>query len=328
MSDHRSGPAGEMAGRRDTGICGSCGRKLGPGESYCRYCGTKRGEGSFQPSRNMPGLVYGPPMTIAYRCSACGHRLVLSVLGVDSSKYCPICGKKTLEMVSRHHGFAAKGQEEPEILKKPEDAAGAGDSAAGRSTGGHEGTALGREKRPVPFTEQQAIDILACRRVTTGAFSGAGAGPGSQGAGAISGSGAGHRGQEAEAPSDEEAVFAMRSAGLPVPEKADYVSWPVTEEEIEGLTLAKTILSARGDRLYGHARVLCPACGSGLVAALRYRAADGRRTLVPVQDGALTVDTPAQVSIQDLGSGQAALRKPAYICLTCGLRFRARREIR
>ena len=32
-----------------SGRCGNCHERLGKNDKYCRYCGTKRGEGKFRP---------------------------------------------------------------------------------------------------------------------------------------------------------------------------------------------------------------------------------------------------------------------------------------
>ena len=43
-----------------TGKCGNCHKMLGSEDKYCRYCGTKRGEGKFESEQNMIQCVYGP----------------------------------------------------------------------------------------------------------------------------------------------------------------------------------------------------------------------------------------------------------------------------
>lgn len=41
--------------------CGNCGGRLDYSDKYCRFCGTKREAGAFQPEDNMMQCIYGPP---------------------------------------------------------------------------------------------------------------------------------------------------------------------------------------------------------------------------------------------------------------------------
>lgn len=79
-----------------TNRCGNCHAYLRPEDKYCRYCGTKRGQGSFKPYKNIIACVYGPTVKKKYKCTSCGHIWVVGMMGGDNSRYCPQCGKKTV----------------------------------------------------------------------------------------------------------------------------------------------------------------------------------------------------------------------------------------
>lgn len=73
------------------GRCGNCCRRLDEGDAYCRHCGTKRGEGKFEPYSNIMQCVYGPkPQKREYECSKCGYTWERVVMTVDY--HCPKCG--------------------------------------------------------------------------------------------------------------------------------------------------------------------------------------------------------------------------------------------
>lgn len=78
--------------------CGNCNASLDEFDKYCRCCGTKRGDGAFLPKQNGMDILYGPPMKYKFRCSNCDHVWTESVIGSSDSKYCPRCGKMTLEV--------------------------------------------------------------------------------------------------------------------------------------------------------------------------------------------------------------------------------------
>ena len=82
--------------------CGNCHAVLEKEDKYCRYCGTPRGEGAFEPYRNEILLLYGPPIRSKFTCPGCGYSWTSSGFGGDPAKYCPKCGSKV------------KVQEEPE----------------------------------------------------------------------------------------------------------------------------------------------------------------------------------------------------------------------
>ena len=73
------------------GRCGECHKPLN-GDAYCRYCGTKAGEGSFEPYEDVICCVYGPPpVEREHVCKACGYEWT-SFAMIDAEKYCPRCG--------------------------------------------------------------------------------------------------------------------------------------------------------------------------------------------------------------------------------------------
>lgn len=80
------------------GRCGNCHSLLGDSDKYCKYCGTKRGEGAFLPYFNETYYAYGPPIKTIFTCRSCGHSWETKVWGGDNSKYCPHCGKQALAL--------------------------------------------------------------------------------------------------------------------------------------------------------------------------------------------------------------------------------------
>lgn len=113
---------GFMKDRNYTDRCGNCHYLLKPGDKYCRKCGTERGKGAFEPFLNQMDVVYGPPIKSKYKCKACGHIWISSVLGGDRTDYCPECGEKTAELVRQEVGrfFRPFGEGQPfEEDKRP-----------------------------------------------------------------------------------------------------------------------------------------------------------------------------------------------------------------
>lgn len=54
------------------GKCGNCHEYLREGDKYCRYCGTKRGDGKFEPYQNIMQCIYGPmPVERVRKCTKC-----------------------------------------------------------------------------------------------------------------------------------------------------------------------------------------------------------------------------------------------------------------
>lgn len=73
--------------------CGNCHAYLGD-DAYCRYCGTKAGEGAFEPYMNYEQCVYGPPpIEREHTCQACGFSWRTNMM-IDNQQFCPKCGGK------------------------------------------------------------------------------------------------------------------------------------------------------------------------------------------------------------------------------------------
>ena len=74
--------------------CGHCHEYIGE-DRYCRYCGTKRGQGEYKPYLDLMQCIYGPmPIERTHKCTRCGNEYtVVSML--DNERYCPLCGGKT-----------------------------------------------------------------------------------------------------------------------------------------------------------------------------------------------------------------------------------------
>ncbi|MBR6873548.1 MAG: hypothetical protein IKN17_08610 [Ruminococcus sp.] len=76
-----------------TNRCGNCHAFLGE-DSFCRYCGTKRGEGKFEPYSDEPQCVYGPPpIPRVHNCKNCGFEWQTCMM-IDYQLYCPKCGSR------------------------------------------------------------------------------------------------------------------------------------------------------------------------------------------------------------------------------------------
>lgn len=78
--------------------CGNCHAKLIKGSNYCYVCGTKKGEGKFEPFYNAMTCVYGPPIFQVVTCKNCGHKFNVNSLGGETIKYCPKCGNNALSI--------------------------------------------------------------------------------------------------------------------------------------------------------------------------------------------------------------------------------------
>ena len=72
--------------------CGNCGAHLPEGYKYCAVCGTRRGDGLFEPPSVFTNLLYGSPGLFKMKCSTCNHTWVMS--SYNREGYCPKCGNK------------------------------------------------------------------------------------------------------------------------------------------------------------------------------------------------------------------------------------------
>ena len=84
----------DMLGRRPAnyeGICGNCHAVIDD-DPYCRYCGTKNGEGAYEPFEDIVQCVYGPPpVEREHTCKKCGYSWKSCAM-IDTERYCPECG--------------------------------------------------------------------------------------------------------------------------------------------------------------------------------------------------------------------------------------------
>lgn len=82
-----------------TDRCGNCHSYMDKSDKYCKFCGTKRGEGKFLPLNNEMYCVYGPPIKKKYQCKKCNHKWYTAAFGGgEDSLYCPQCGQKQVEL--------------------------------------------------------------------------------------------------------------------------------------------------------------------------------------------------------------------------------------
>ena len=82
-----------------TDRCGNCHKVLDEGDKYCRYCGTKRGEGRFLPFENPMYALYGAPTLKKYYCQNCLNEWKIRVFFDEESTHCPNCGQSTVKMI-------------------------------------------------------------------------------------------------------------------------------------------------------------------------------------------------------------------------------------
>ena len=76
----------------DYSCCGNCNARLAPEDRYCRICGTKAGEGTFDPIEEIMQCIYGPePVERKHVCQKCGYTWTTCAM-VDRENYCPKCG--------------------------------------------------------------------------------------------------------------------------------------------------------------------------------------------------------------------------------------------
>ncbi len=89
-------------------ICGNCGNPLNADDFYCRKCGTKRGEGKFEPRHNMIQCIYGPaPVKRIRKCTKCKKKWETMMM-VDNQNFCPDCGApSTIIMENGRRVFGA-----------------------------------------------------------------------------------------------------------------------------------------------------------------------------------------------------------------------------
>lgn len=72
--------------------CGNCHKFLVENAKYCQFCGTKRGEGKFEPYENIIYTVYGPPYIKSFYCVDCNKSWGTSAR-FSKTRNCPFCNK-------------------------------------------------------------------------------------------------------------------------------------------------------------------------------------------------------------------------------------------
>ena len=102
------------------GRCGNCHSFLGDDE-YCRYCGTKKGEGKFEPYENFMSCVYGSPITYFYKCEKCGTEFQSCGMGGGIASFCYKCGNSVTreEKDSFSYGEFSETAAYPKTKGKP-----------------------------------------------------------------------------------------------------------------------------------------------------------------------------------------------------------------
>ncbi len=72
--------------------CAKCWSYLESDDHYCTNCGTKYGEGTFNPQNNLMEPMYGirSRRQKVYFCKKCGHQWPGDSMSI--SNYCPKCG--------------------------------------------------------------------------------------------------------------------------------------------------------------------------------------------------------------------------------------------
>ena len=72
--------------------CGNCHSYVDEGDAYCRICGTKVGEGKYEPYQEIMQCIYGPmPEERIHTCQDCGYSWKTMFM-IDNQHYCPKCG--------------------------------------------------------------------------------------------------------------------------------------------------------------------------------------------------------------------------------------------
>lgn len=85
----------DMVYKYEPNQCGNCHEYLNDNDKYCRYCGTKRGEGKFLPYLNIMECIYGPmPEKRIHICESCYYQWETESM-IDKQNFCPMCGSAT-----------------------------------------------------------------------------------------------------------------------------------------------------------------------------------------------------------------------------------------
>jgi RNA polymerase subunit RPABC4/transcription elongation factor Spt4 len=83
--------------------CGNCQSFMEESDKYCKYCGTAKGAGKFEPYKNTILVLYGPPITLKYNCNQCNAKWNVTgvLLNDEEVKYCPQCKSTDIKIAHR-----------------------------------------------------------------------------------------------------------------------------------------------------------------------------------------------------------------------------------
>ena len=214
--------------------CGNCRAYLDEDDKYCKYCGTKRGEGAFLPYNNkVVAVIYGPPLfsKTKYKCSACGTVNIVPSTGSRDLLFCPKCGQKQAKKVKEKIYWQAF-LFIPVGTKAPYD----------------------EDNRPVLFSEETVKSLLNHRTK-------------------FNEEAAGKMTPDREILSSMQAAGLDVPRSME-DEETDEFLYPITETEHEQMVLAYRILHTKGNNWDDHNDIACPYCGSKIAAALEYTLRD------------------------------------------------------
>ena len=84
--------------------CGNCQSFMDDTDKFCKFCGTPKGEGKFEPYKNMILVLYGPPITLKYMCNQCNAKWNSFGMSVKGEiKYCTQFKSTDIKMVKREY---------------------------------------------------------------------------------------------------------------------------------------------------------------------------------------------------------------------------------
>lgn len=90
-------------------LCGTCGKKLRNEAEFCEFCGTKRGEGTFNfysfEEKYFQTLYGPPPMKYRFTCKKCNSQWSRVMINSRGVSYCPKCGAKEIQVQQDGYPF-------------------------------------------------------------------------------------------------------------------------------------------------------------------------------------------------------------------------------
>ncbi len=76
--------------------CGNCGNGMDRNDKYCRSCGTRSGEGRFEPRSHQNDALYGCLYVLRVTCPRCGKTWNWLSVGPSEGSFCTDCGVRGL----------------------------------------------------------------------------------------------------------------------------------------------------------------------------------------------------------------------------------------